>query len=308
MNKAFKNYLTFSKKDRIAVIVLLLIIFVFLLLPYFFSVKKNNLLVDKKLVDTLVALQQQKPKEKSYSKANMDKEDWPQSAPQTNNTAIFKGELFEFDPNTLGLEGWQKLGIREKTAKTILNYTSKGGKFKTPEDLRKIWGFKKEEVDRIIPYAKIVSNSIQKSNVSLVSASNNTKPILFDANTATPQELKTIPNIGNSLPYKIINYREKLGGFLNMAQLKETYGMTDSLFHSILPYLHVLPTTIRKLNINAATEYELNAHPYIDKTLAKAITIYRTQHGGFKTIDDLKKIVFVKQELFDKISPYLTIE
>ena len=49
-----------------------------------------------------------------------------------------KGELFDFDPNTLSTEGWQKLGLRDKTIHIIQNYLSKGGHFKNAEGLQKI--------------------------------------------------------------------------------------------------------------------------------------------------------------------------
>jgi DNA uptake protein ComE-like DNA-binding protein len=175
--------------------------------------------------------------------------------------------------------------------------------------LYKIWGLRKDEADRIIPYARIDNSGVPsgRSNYSQNGVVSSQNPVLFDANTVTPEQLKLIPGIGSSLPYKIINFREKLGGFLYMLQLKETYGMTDSIFNSLLPYLHVLPTEIRKLNINTASEYELNAHPYIDKTLAKAITIYRNQHGGYKSVNDIRKIVFITEDVFNKIAPYLAV-
>ena len=131
---------------------------------------------------------------------------------------------------------------------------------------------------------------------------------LLNANTASSYDLKKLPGIGNSLPYKIVNFREKLGGFLNMQQVKETYGMTDSIFQSILPLVHVLPITIKKLNINTASDFELNAHPYIDKRLSKAITIYRSQHGNYKSVNELKNIVFITDEVLQKITPYLTTD
>ena len=45
----------------------------------------------------------------------------------------------------------------DKTIHTILNYRNKGGRFKQPEDLRKIYGLQKEEADLLIPYVQIKS-------------------------------------------------------------------------------------------------------------------------------------------------------
>ncbi len=66
-----------------------------------------------------------------------------------------KGELFYFDPNTLSAEGWKRLGLRDKTIGTIQNYLSKGGKFRKPEDVSKIYGLFPNEYERIAPYIKI---------------------------------------------------------------------------------------------------------------------------------------------------------
>lgn len=306
MKHFIRDYFTFSKKERIAAIVLIVIITVFLFLPNFFSIKKEKVVVDEQTKQKILSQQQQK---KSYYK-NYQKNDDNETNYYTNNDdASTNSILFEFDPNTLDANGWRKLGLREKTINTILNYISKGGKFKQPDDIRKIWGLKKEEADRLIPYIKINNSTTTYSkNTQQKNSTTNSSEIYLDINTATVEQLKTIPNIGNQLPYKIVSFREKLGGFIYMAQVKETYGMSDSTFQKILPYLHLQPTEIRKLNLNTATEYEFNAHPYIDKTLSKALIIYRTQHGGYKLVSDVKKIVFVTEDVFKKIEPYLKVE
>lgn len=307
MRKVIKQYFTFSKRDAIAAIIVVLLFSSFIVLPSFFSSKKEKKTADENVVNQIAAIQKQK-EEKNYYKKSNNNDNWEQTTYTSSDNDKVMGSLFPFDPNTLDANGWQKLGLRDKTIGTILNYRNKGGKFKQPEDLRKIWGLRKEEADRIIPFAKI-ENSAVPSGYKMYTqngTTQNQKPVLFDANTVTPEQLRLIPNVGSSLPYKIVNFREKLGGFLNMLQVKETYGMTDSAFSALLPYLHVLPTEIRKLNINTASEYELNAHPYIDKTVAKAIIIYRTQHGGYKSVNDIRKIVFITEDVFNKIAPYLT--
>lgn len=309
MKKIMADYFSFSKRERNAVFIVLIVAGSFIAMPYFFGIKKNAKPNNQQLQQQVDALQKEKTNSRTYQKNNDGDNDWQRTKPD-DNTSTTKGELFQFDPNTLDEAGWIRLGIREKTAKTIINYRSKGGKFKTPEDIRKIWGLRKEEADRIIPYIVIESSNNRSSygNSFQKPPTTNAKPSLLDANTATPYQLKILPGIGSSLPYKIVNYREKLGGFLNMLQVKETYGMNDSIFAAILPFLHVLPTEIRKININAATDFELSGHPYIDKSVAKAITIYRTQHGGFKSVDEIKKIVFIKEDLYNKIAPYLEVK
>ena len=71
-----------------------------------------------------------------------------------------KGQLFYFDPNVLPLEGWKKLGIREKTITTIQSYLHKGGHFSKPEDLKKIYGLRADEYKRLEPYIRIPTSNL----------------------------------------------------------------------------------------------------------------------------------------------------
>jgi len=87
----------------------------------------------------------------------------------------------------------------------------------------------------------------------------------------------------------------------------ETYGLPDSSFQKIRQYLKLETVSVRKININNATLDELKAHPYIRYNVANPIIAYRNEHGSFTRIDDLKKIMAVTDEVYNKISPYLTI-
>jgi competence protein ComEA len=65
-------------------------------------------------------------------------------------------------------------------------------------------------------------------------------------------------------------------------------------------------TTIQKINLNTATEAMLRMHPYI-KSNAKMIVAYRTQHGNYTAIEDLKKIKTMDSAAFEKIKNYVTL-
>ena len=298
MKNFVKDYFTFSRKERTALIILILLISIFIVLPYVISFKKNPPLINENLQQQIKLLLVKD----SLPNNNLAENETSNENSFSKNSSY---AMFEFNPNTINEEGWKKLGLKDKTIKTILNYRTKGGKFKTPEDIRKIWGLKKEDADRIIPYAKIESktNNILNTKEGAIKST-----VKIDINIATPQEWFTIPNMDRSLAYKIIKYKEKLGGFLTIQQVKETYGLTDSLFKIIESYLILQTTNIKKININTADDYTLSNHPYINKDVAKAIIIYRTQHGAYTKIDDIKKIVFIKEDLYNKIAPYLAVE
>ena len=233
-----------------------------------------------------------------------------------NENAIPKGELFYFDPNTISTSDWKRLGLRDKTIKTIENYLSKGGHFYKPDDLQKIYGLHDDEYERLKPYIKIESNP-SKTNEEFVSSKSKdeTQPAktyaarysIIDVNTADTSAFISLPGIGSKLAARIVTFREKLGGFYSVEQIGETYGLPDSTFQKIKQYLKLDNPSVKKININTATVDEMKAHPYIKYSLANPIVAYRNEHGSFSKIEDIKKVMAVTDEIYKKIAPYLTL-
>lgn len=130
----------------------------------------------------------------------------------------------------------------------------------------------------------------------------------IDINTADTIEFIALPGIGSRLADRIIRFRESLGGFYSIEQISEVYGLADSVFQKIKPLLISPAFDIKRININTASLEELKAHPYIRYTIANSIVNYRAQHGAFTNIEDLRKIVTITNDVFEKIISYLTLE
>jgi len=230
-------------------------------------------------------------------------------------TETNKKELFYFDPNKLSIDGWKKLGIRDKTIQTIQNYLNKGGRFKKSEDLQKIYGLRQHEYEMISPYIQIESLSITKNqenfiNIKPQTESPTTKNFtshysVIDINTADTTAFIALPGIGSKLAARIINFREKLGGFYSVDQIGETFGLPDSTFQKIKQYLKLESISLKKININAATIDELKVHPYIKWSIANPLVAYRNEHGNFSNLEEIKKIATITDDVYKKISPYL---
>jgi competence ComEA-like helix-hairpin-helix protein len=293
MKKIIKDYFTFTKKERVAVIVLLVLMAAFFVLPGLFKRKEEKAVVPQEMAEQLASLQE---KNNGYD-SNRRYRNYNNDAGQST----VKAELFYFDPNTLSEEGFVRLGLRPKTAHTIVNYRSKGGRFRSPEDIRKIWGLRPEEANRIIPYIRMQQAGSPKPNIPV-------KPAIINVATATANEFKFYTGNDASMPFRIIKYREKLGGFIRVEQLKETFGMSDSLYESMLPHLTITSVATRKININTASVEELDAHPYIDKAYAKGIVQYRQQHGNYTSVQEIMKLPYITENLFNKTAPYFTVE
>lgn len=313
-----KDYLTFTRKERIAILVILFIILIVALLPKILtrSEKSFSQDSDSSWVNAMKRLGQKEPENPEKSNEGNTDEDYgyQYDPPVTRNTDQ-KTELFYFDPNILQLAGWKKLGLKEKNIQTILNYLNKGGHFYKPEDLQKIYGLRKEDYERIVPYVRInTSKDTKKDIVTIASSeqqvSNSDKNSfhqysVIDINSADTTAYISLPGIGSKLAARIVNFREKLGGFYSVGQIGETFGLPDSTFRKIKQYLEIKNSALRKININTATIDELKAHPYIKWSLANPLIAYRNEHGAFATIEDIKKIPSVTDELFNKLAPYL---
>ena len=299
MKKIIKDYFTFSVRERNSAIILLVLIAFFIAFPIWYKSTKPKPVIDKVLLKEVEQLQ-----ENNHSNKDSNYKSHYQSE-EVVEKIVF--EPFNFDPNTVDESGWHRLGLRAKTIKTILNYRNKGGTFRQADDIKKIWGIQENEVERMIPFIRIVNTEPAKKGYQSYKKEI-VKPHIVDINTATIEELKIIPGMINGLQYRIIKYRERLGGFLNVEQVRETYGITDSEYALIVPFLQLNPTVTNKININTATDYDLSSHPYIEKNVAKAIVLYRIQHGKYSSVEDIKKIVFIKEALYQKIAPYLTTE
>ncbi|MEI9944383.1 MAG: helix-hairpin-helix domain-containing protein [Chitinophagaceae bacterium] len=121
------------------------------------------------------------------------------------------------------------------------------------------------------------------------------------------QRLLHYPVSGAKLAARIVNFRDKLGGFYSIDQIKEIYGLPDSTFQKIKTYLKLNNEAIKKININTATIDELKAHPYIKYTIANPLIAYRNEHGPFSKVEDIKKVMAVTDEVYNKLSPYFTL-
>jgi competence protein ComEA len=313
-----KDYFSFSKKERKGIFILLTIIVTGVLIPLVYPMFSHSRQADnhefEKQIEAL------KTKQPDTSNVLRHASGYQKDFKENKLSPSAKAELFDFDPNTASESDWKRLGISDRTVHTIMNYLSKGGHFYKPEDIRKIWGLNKEDADRLMPYIKIAGAKSQNNYQASYQPSNQpvNQPIFpsykkaeskaIDINRADSLEWVALPGIGPSYSKRIINFRNKLGGFYSIDQVAETFGLPDSTFLKIKPKLILSDTSVKKININKATLEELKAHPYIRYYVANAIIQYRTQHGNFSSLQDLKKIMLITDEIYIKIYHYLSIE
>lgn len=244
---------------------------------------------------------------KNYPNASYKKEKGDQQNRQVN--------LHPFDPNTADAETLMDVGISERVASNIVKYREKGGRFKTKDDFKKIYGISQEQFEQLSPYIQITQaqNQPQQPMAGSFTPTKSTyQPKVIskiDINAADETQWQTLPGIGVSYASRIIKFRNALGGFVDVRQVSETYAMPDSVFRKIEPYLQLSqPNNVRKMNILNATVGELDKHPYLHKGHALDIVKYVERKGKAAKVDELQILSSFDdgKGTYLKIKPYLS--
>jgi len=127
----------------------------------------------------------------------------------------------------------------------------------------------------------------------------------IDINTADSTAWVALNGIGPGFAKRIITYREKLGGFHQVDQLKEVYGLDSLWVKENKALLKVGTGVYRFLAINQV-EWKDFKHPYLPYGQSKVILAYRKQHGALKDFEALEKIQLLDLVAWKRLKPYLS--
>lgn len=214
-------------------------------------------------------------------------------------------QLKPFNPNEATEQQWIDMGVKEKTAKSIRKYLEKGGSFKDPDDLSKIWGLSNRQFQELKPFVRI---SQLPSKQTIVVGKKANRQQLIELNAADSQQLERLPRIGPAMARRIIAYRIRLGGFIEIGQLREVWGIQDSVFEAIQSYFTVDAKKITLIDINTESLEALRLHPYFGYRTAQALIAYRNQHGNFNSLEEIQQIISIDEKIYRKIMQYLTLK
>jgi len=214
---------------------------------------------------------------------------------------------FLFGPNRMSVRDMDSLGFSANLSARITRYREKGGRFRVKNDLLKIYGVDTSFYRSLYSYIQLPEKMERRYTTASVIVEKVDKKIeRFDLNQADTSQLKKIKGIGEKLSLRILHYRESLGGFSNMDQLNEVYGLDSTVVDRLIKSSFIDENfLLRRMNINKMMDKDLSAHPYISKSVAKAIVSYRFQHGDFRQVDDLRNIPVLDAKTIEKITPYL---
>ncbi|MDE2392312.1 MAG: helix-hairpin-helix domain-containing protein [Cytophagales bacterium] len=129
----------------------------------------------------------------------------------------------------------------------------------------------------------------------------------IDINTADSTAWVALNGIGPGFAKRIITYREKLGGFYQVDQLKEVYGLDSVWVKENKALLKVGAGVYRFLKINQV-EWKDFRHPYLPYGQSKVVLAYRKQHGPLKDFETLQQIQLLDQVAWRRLKPYLSFD
>lgn len=251
-----------------------------------------------------------------------------------------ESELFPFDPNTADSTQLLRLGLQPWQVKNIYKYRAAGGRYRKPTDFARLYGLTLEQYERLAPYINIkkevmAADVYAKSTNDYVSHNQETpqrkatsdtvrrpssgqsmeprrvfsaytKKIRpgekIDISVADTSALKTIPGIGSYFSRQIVRHRERLGGFVDVSQLRDIEGFPESS----LSYMVVgNSSSVKRLKVNALSVWQLSRHPYILYVQAKEIVEYHHNKGSISSPSQMESFKTFTPTDLKRLLPYL---
>jgi competence ComEA-like helix-hairpin-helix protein len=219
-----------------------------------------------------------------------------------------------FDPNTADSSTLVHLGFKPWQAKNMIKYRAAGGRYRKPEDLKKLYGMTDSMYQALTPYIYIAREEVDSVAVdslrkdSLPRWEEENKDTILNLRTADTVELKMIHGIGSYRARQIVRYREQLGGFVSVEQVLEAKGMENVDADSLLAHFWIDSVKIEAMNVNSVGVQRLSRHPYLRFEQAQAIYELRRKKIRLDSIQQLQQIECISAETLEKIAPYLNFD
>lgn len=197
-------------------------------------------------------------------------------------------ESFPFDPNTISLADLQRLGLSQRQAESIDNYRAKGGRFRTKADFQKMYVVSDTLFARLEPFIRIPK---------------------LELNGADSAALVGLRGIGPWYARKILDYRERLGGFHELQQLLEIDGIDQERIDGFAENVEIDTAKIRRLDLWHTPDSLLARHPYLGAKGARSVVRYRELYDSTHwTLADLVREHALSEQNIEKLKIYIDIQ
>ena len=224
-------------------------------------------------------------------------------------------QSFPFNPNTADSMTLLRVGLKPWQVKNLMAYRRAGGRWKDADDFKRLYGLSDEEFQRLRPYVQIPPavkevyftehDRARQDSLHHLRPEKFTQLTVLDLNTVDTLTLRKIPGIGVGYSRSIVSYRERLGGFVSVAQLKDIEGLPARIEEWFSVEEQV---AVRTISINKSDFKTLVRHPYLSYEQVKVITTHIRKYGPLRSWKDLQLYPEFTPQDFERLSPYFVFE
>ena len=221
-------------------------------------------------------------------------------------------ELFPFNPNEADSATLLRVGLKPWQVRNLLKYRRKGGRWRSADDFRRLYGLTGEEFQRLRPYIIIPPSAEENQNSFAKDAGKRDslrriypekfgELTVLSLNAADTTLLQRIPGIGRYRAAQICRYRERLGGYISTEQLREIGDLPDG----IEQWFEIgAGETPRQIDVNKSDFKTLLRHPYLSYDQVCAIMRFRQKFGSLRSWSDLRNSPDFSETDFQRLAPY----
>lgn len=222
---------------------------------------------------------------------------------------------FPFNPNTADSATLIKVGLKSWQVKNLLAYRRAGGHWKDADDFKRLYGLSEEEYQRLRPYIQIPppvkdvyfteKDRVRQDSLRQLRPEKFAELTVLDLNTVDTLTLRKIPGVGVGYSRAIVSYRQRLGGFVSVAQLKDIEGLPGRIEEWFTVDENA---EVNRISINKSDFKTLVRHPYLSYEQVKVITTHIRKYGQLRSWKDLQLYPEFTPQDFERLTPYFVFE
>jgi len=217
-------------------------------------------------------------------------------------------KIYPFNPNFITDYKGYVLGLSVEEIDKLHRFRKNDQWINSTADFKKVTGVSDSLLTAISPYFKF-PDWVTRSRAKKSTAANLKKSTMQkrDINTASLNDLLQVKELNDELAIRIINYRTRLGGFLEDNQLFDVYDLPSAVVFKIKDEFTVKTRPkITPINVNKANASDLSTVSFITFDIAREIINYRELREGIKNLDELLKIDGINAYKLERIKLYLS--
>lgn len=281
----FKSLFLFNRRQQGGIFVLCIILILVVAFKYYQSTREPE-----KLVLENVSVYQDKIDSIKSIKARL------------------KDTIYAFNPNYITDYRAYKLGLNEAELDRLVRFRESGQFINTSAQFQQVTKVSNQWLDSIAPFFKF-PKWVNAPRISYSKDFKSRKVIARDINTASAEDIRKVYGIGPALSGRIIQQRERLNGFVDMSQVRDVYGLSDSTMIEVSKHFFITPRAgFAKIALNTATSDQLSSIPYFNDYLVDELIKQRTLREGFTSWQEVLLTSRFPQEKLPLIQLYLTID